>query len=54
MKLNEQIKMSQFKNVEPRHILANPLTSTFFNLNFHQLDFVSRWRDPQIQVTENY
>ena len=26
----------------------------FFNLNFHPLEVVSRWRDPQHQVSENY
>ena len=30
----------------------NPLTAKLFNLNFHLL--VSRWRDPQLQVSENY
>ena len=25
----------------------NPLTSKLFNLNFHPLEVVSRWRDPQ-------
>ena len=25
-----------------------------YNLNFHQLEFVSRCRDPQLQVGENY
>ena len=34
--------------------LINPLTAKLFNLNFHPLKFVSRWRDPQLQVSENY
>ena len=25
-----------------------------FNLNFHSLEVVARWRDPQLQVSENY
>ena len=25
-----------------------------FNLNFHPLESVSRWRDPQLQISENY
>ena len=32
----------------------NPLTAKLFNLNFHPLELVSRWRDPQLQVSENY
>ena len=32
----------------------NPLTAKLFNWNFHPLEVVSRWRDPQLQVTENY
>ena len=32
----------------------NPLTAKSFNPNFHPLEVVSRWRDPQLQVSENY
>ena len=34
----------------------NPLTAKLFNLNFHLhvLEVVSRWRDSQLQVNENY
>ena len=32
----------------------NPLTVKLFNLNFHPLEVVSRWRDPQLQVREKY
>ena len=32
----------------------NPLTAKLFNLNFRSLEVVSRWRDPQLQVNENY
>ena len=32
----------------------NPLTAKLFNLNFHPLEVVSRWRDPQLQVSKNY
>ena len=31
-----------------------PLTAKLFNLNFHPLKVVSRWRNPQLQVSENY
>ena len=33
---------------------GNPLTAKLFNLNFHPLEVVSRRRDPQLQVRENY
>ena len=32
----------------------NPLAAKLFNLNFHPLEVVSRCRDPQLQVSENY
>ena len=32
----------------------NPWSATLQNLNFHPLEFVTRYRDPQIQVGENY
>ena len=32
----------------------NHLTAKLLNLNFHPLKVVSRWRDPQLQVSENY
>ena len=32
----------------------NPLTAKLFNFNFHSREVVSRWRDPQLQVSENY
>ena len=32
----------------------NSLTAKLFNLNFHPLEVDSRWRDPQLQVSENY
>ena len=35
-------------------ININPLTTKLFNLNFHLLEVVSRWRDPQLQMSENY
>ena len=34
--------------------LFNPLTAKLFNLNFHPLEVVSRWRDLQFQMSENY
>ena len=32
----------------------NLLIAKLFSLNFHPLEVVSRWRDPQLQVCENY
>ena len=32
----------------------HPLNAKLNNLNFHQLEVVSRYRDPQLQVGENY
>ena len=31
------------------HKHINPLSAKLFNLNFHPLEVVSRWRDPQLQ-----
>ena len=36
------------------YLNINPLTAKLFNQNFHSLEVVSRWRDPQLQVSENY
>ena len=36
------------------YLAVNPLTAKLFNFNFHPLEVVSRWRDPQLQVDENY
>ena len=33
---------------------SNHLAARLFNWNFHPLEVVSRWRDPQLQVSENY
>ena len=35
-------------------LYTNISTAKLFNLNFHPLEVVSRWRDPQLQVGENY
>ena len=39
---------------QSQHQSLNPLAAKLFNLNFHPLEIVSRWRDPQLQVSENY
>ena len=33
---------------------VNPLTAKLLNWNFHPLEVVSCWRDPKLQVSENY
>ena len=33
---------------------SNPYPAKLINLNFQPLEFVSRYRDPQPQVVENY
>ena len=33
---------------------VNLLAAKLFNWNFHPLEVVSRLRDPQLQVSENY
>ena len=35
-------------------IRINPSAAKLFDWNFHPLEVVSRWRDPQLQVGENY
>ena len=40
--------------VGPHTERVNPLTAKLFNLILHPLGVVSRWRDPQLQVSENY
>ena len=42
------------RDLGPHGYIFNPLTAKLFNWNFHPLEVVSRWRDPQLQVTENY
>ena len=32
----------------------NPESAKLINLNFHSLEVVSRYRDPQLQAAENY
>ena len=32
----------------------NPLTAKLFNLNFHPLEIVSRWRDPRLGIFSEY
>ena len=34
--------------------LAYPLTAELYNWNFYPLEVVFHWRDPELQVGENY
>ena len=38
----------------PIVVFINPYPAKLINLNFHSLEVVSRFRDPQPQVDENY
>ena len=35
-------------------LYLNPCTAKLNNLSFHPVEVVSRYRDPQLQVVENY
>ena len=52
LKIKRDINQQDVKTV--RFHVVNPLTAKLFNLNFHPLEVVSHWRDPQLQVSENY
>ena len=53
-------ELSCFSIRQQMHVTAdvcstiNPLTAKLFNLNFYSFQVVSRCRDPQLQVSENY
>ena len=59
--INELFPFQLFLYVFFCHVLSegfvwtviNPLTAKLFSLNFHPLEVVLRWRDPQLQVSEN-
>ena len=38
----------------PQILAFNPRPAKLIYLNFHPLEVVSRYRDPQLQVDENY
>ena len=42
------------KGLNPRSQLNNHLIAKLVHSNFHSLEVVSRSRDPQLQVSENY
>ena len=49
-----QFPVRCYTKVYLAYIGINNLTAKLCNLNFHPLEVVSRWRDPQLQVSENY
>ena len=48
--VQKDISVSGFQTLFP----FNPYSSELIYLNFQTLEVVSRYRDPQLQVTENY
>ena len=47
-------KWYPFTNINDfKNNYVNPLSTQIFNLNFQSLEVVSRYRDTQLQVTEN-
>ena len=53
--LSRIVKATQSMHTEyPLVCSINPLTAKLFYRDFHPLEVVSRWRDPQLQVSENY
>ena len=36
------------------NVFVKLFTAKLINWNFHSTEIVSRWRDPQLQVSENY
>ena len=68
MNQNEQTRHLWFFQIEKNPLVSIVYTQIFqrfnitrtinpaklLNLNFHPLEVVSRWRDPQLQVSENY
>ena len=52
---SKNFKLKQILNGRLAVIIDfNPLTAKLKNRNFHPLEVVSRLRDPQLQVSENY
>ena len=51
---NINMDINANENALTKYVVINPLTAKLFNWNFHPLEVVSRWRDPQLQVGEIY
>ena len=52
--LTSQQHSNIFQNIEKVNIIINPFPAKLIYLNFHPLEVVSRYRDPQLQAAENY
>ena len=52
--IHQNLTSIEGKTLSKTTACFNPLTAKLFNLNFHPLEAVSRSRDPQLQVGENY
>ena len=48
MKQYDELKLKKKTLLFGLYLRFNPLTAKLFNLNFHPLEIVSRWRDPQL------
>ena len=46
--------VQQTWDVNPMSVIPNRLTAKLLNWNFHSFEAVFSWRDPQLQVSENY
>ena len=46
-------QVRSIKVVRPKYFLSQPLKLDVIEFNFHPLEVVSRYRDPQLQVGEN-
>ena len=45
---------SEVLQLQKYHVTINPYPAKVNNFNFQPLEVVSRYRDPQLQVAENY
>ena len=51
---DEQLRCLCLHCANNRNYWLNPARAKLNNLNFHSIEAVSRYRDPQLQVGENY
>ena len=53
--INDHLTRVQLRLLrEVSHYIINPFPAELNNLNFHPLEVVARYRDPQLQVGGNY
>ena len=53
-KQSSSTRVVKYEKKKLLEMAVNLLIAKLFYLNFHPLEVVSRWRDSQLQVTENY